>query len=224
MGRLHRKLVVVGIGALVVLALAAPFTRAAAATGDPILLVHGWRGSPNTWGDMIARFAAKGRTAVAIDLPSEDNIVNASAIRDFIKARGWGRVDIIGQSMGGLSPRYFIKSLGGSAVVDAYVSLGAPQYGIWSACTLLNSSGGQMCPSRQFLKDLNAGDDTPGNVAWMTIASVDDWYVPVSATRLDGGACHVTVNGVGHNDMDNSSWVFSHALGGVNRVCSGTFK
>ncbi len=72
---------------------------------DPILLVHGYRGSPSTWADMIARFNAKGRTAVAIDLPSENNVTNATAIGDFIAARGWKRVDIVAQSMGGLSAR-----------------------------------------------------------------------------------------------------------------------
>src|SRR6186713_326564 len=82
---------------------------AAAAEPDPVLLVHGYRGSPSTWSDMIARFAEQGRTAVAIDLPSEDNVVNARAIRDFIAARGWARADIVAQSMGGLSARHFIK-------------------------------------------------------------------------------------------------------------------
>ena len=105
---------------------------AAAAEPDPILLVHGYRGSPSTWGDMIARFAAKGRTAVAIDLASENNVTNANAIGSFIAARGWKRVDIVGQSMGGLSARWFVKFGWTNATIDSYVSIGTPQYGIWS--------------------------------------------------------------------------------------------
>src|SRR3954451_10080477 len=167
---------------------------AAAAEPDPILLVHGYRGNPGTWADMIARFKANGRTAVAIDLASENNVTNANAIASFIAARGWKRVDIVGQSMGGLSARQFVKFGWTAAVIDSYVSLGTPQYGIYSACLLLRSYGGQMCESRTFLRDLNRGDDTPGRTAWTTIYSTSDEFVPNSSSRLDGGACHIKVS------------------------------
>lgn len=226
MRRLRRRLVAVSLAAIAALSVIAP---AAANTPDPILLVHGWRGSPTTWGDMIARFAAEGRTAVAIDLTSEDNVRNAAQIRDFIAAKGWTKVDIVGQSMGGLSARYYVKFLG-PTVVDTYVSLGTPQYGIYSACLLFQSSGGQMCPSSSFMRNLNNGDDTPAGagataVSWTTIYSTGDIYVPNSSSRLDGGACHVQVSGVGHNDMDNDAGIFAHVLAAVNRQpCTGTFK
>ena len=196
---------------------------ALAADPDPILLVHGYRGSPGTWGDMIARFAAQGRTAVAIDLPSEDNVVNATAIRDFIATQGWSRVDLVGQSMGGLSARQFVKSVKSRVVVDSYVSLGTPQYGIISACVLPQSFGGQMCPSSSFLRALNRKDDTPGGTVWTTIYSTGDEYVPNAASRLDGGACHVLVSGVGHNEMDNDAGIFAHVLAAVDGTCTGTF-
>jgi triacylglycerol lipase len=196
----------------------------AAADPDPVLLVHGYRGDPSTWADMIARFAAEGRTAVAIDLPSEDNVVNAAAIRDFLAAQGWRRVDLVGQSMGGLSARQFIKYVKSSVVVDSYVSLGTPQYGIYAACLLPPSYGGQMCPGSSFLTRLNRKDDTPGGTAWTTIYSTSDEYVPNSSSRLDGGACFVQVSGVLHNDMDNDAGIFTHVLAAVDGVCTGEFK
>ncbi|HET9347338.1 MAG TPA: alpha/beta fold hydrolase [Candidatus Limnocylindrales bacterium] len=196
---------------------------ALAADPDPILLVHGYRGSPDTWAEMIARFAAEGRTAVAIDLPSEDNVVNATAIRDFLAARGWSRVDLVGQSMGGLSARQFVKFVKSKVMVDSYVSLGTPQYGIYSACVLPQGFGGQMCPNSSFLRALNRKDDTPGGSAWTTIYSTGDLYVPNSASRLDGGACHVQVAGVGHNEMDNDAGIFAHVLAAVDGACTGTF-
>ena len=165
---------------------------------------------------MIARFAAKGRTAVAIDLASENNVTNANAIGAFIEARGWKRVDIVGQSMGGLSARWFVKFGWRSATIDSYVSLGTPQYGIWSTCVLPRSYGGQMCPTSGFLRDLNRGDDTPGSTAWTTIYSTSDGLVSTSSSRLDGGACHVRVTGVRHNDMDNDAGVFAHVLAAVD--------
>src|SRR4051794_20559316 len=97
------------IGLLIAI-LAAAVAPAAimAADPDPILLVHGYRGSPSTWGDMIANFKANGRVAVAIDLATEDNVKNAAQIQKFISDQHWTHVDIVGQSMGGLSARQYI--------------------------------------------------------------------------------------------------------------------
>lgn len=207
--------------ALIVLLLGA--ARPVAAAGDPVLLVHGYRGNPASFDTMIGRFQAAGRTAVAIDLPSEDNVVNARAIRDFIAAQGWTRADIVGVSMGGLSSRYYVKKLKGTGVIDAYVSLGTPQYGIWAACALPSWYGGQMCPSSGFLRDLNRGDDTKGNVYHTTIFSTTDGVVPVSASRLDGGACFVQVSGVAHDDLDDDEAVFAHVLAATDDTCTGSF-
>lgn len=220
-GRVRRRLAAVGVALIAVLGAAVP---AAAAEPDPVLLVHGWRGDPSTWADMIDFFAAEGRTAVAIDLATEDNIKNAAQIHDFIAAKGWTKVDIVGQSMGGLSSRHYVKFLK-PTVVDTYVSLGTPQYGIYSACLLRQADGGQMCPTSTFLRNLNAGDDTPGSVYWTTIYSRTDGYVPTSASRLDGGACHVEVPGPSHNYMDNDPVIFGHVLAAVDRQpCTGVMK
>lgn len=217
--------VIASLGLIALLAMSgAGAGTALAADPDPVLLVHGYRGDPSTWSDMIARFAADGRTAVAIDLPSEDNVVNAAAIRDFIKDKGWSRVDLVAQSMGGLSARYFVKFMKSSAKIDSYVSLGTPQYGIYAGCILPPSYGGQMCPTSRFLGDLNRKDDTPGNAAWTTIYSTSDEFVPNESSRLDGGACHVQVSGVLHNDMDNDAGIFTHVLAAVDGTCTGTFK
>ncbi len=217
-----RRFAAVGLAVALVVGGAAPTM---ADGPDPILLVHGYKGDPATWADMIANFAANGRTAEAIDLASEDNIVNAKAIEAYIVAKGWARVDIVAQSMGGLSSRHYIKVLNPS-VVDTYTSLGTPQYGIYAACLLPTSNGGQMCPSSRFLRNLNNGDDTPGSsVYWTTIYSRTDGVVPTSSSRLDGGACHVYEDpGVGHNLMDNDPTIFAHVLAAVDRTCVGTFK
>ena len=45
-------------------------------------------------------------------------------------------------------------------------------------------------------EDAPAGDDTPGSVYWTTIYSRTDGVMPTSASKLDGGACHVEVGGV----------------------------
>jgi triacylglycerol lipase len=195
----------------------------ALAAGEPVLLVHGYRGSPTSFDTMKSRFVADGRQAVAIALPSQDNIVNARAIRDFITARGWAKVDVVAHSMGGLSSRYFAKSLSGTAKLDAYVSLGSPQRGIYTACALPSWYGGQMCPYNSFIANLNSGDDTPGDPAYTTLYSTADLYVPASRSRLDGGACHVQVSGVSHSGLLTNATVYQLARAATDRSCPGTF-
>lgn len=212
------------LGATLAIAVGVPVASAAPAAADPILLVHGYRGDPSTWADMKAYLETNGRIVAAIDLATEDNVKNAQAISAFIAAQGWTRVDLVGQSMGGLSARHFTKALRGNVVVDSYTSLGTPQYGIYAACLLPVTYGGQMCPSSSFLRTLNKGDDTPRNTTWTTIYSTNDEVVPNSASRLDGGACYVQVSGPRHNDMDNDAAVMAHVLASVDGTCTGTFK
>jgi triacylglycerol esterase/lipase EstA (alpha/beta hydrolase family) len=174
---------------------------------------------------MEAYLKAHGHPTVhAIDLPGEDNVENARAIASTLRELRWKRVDIVGQSMGGLSSRWFTKFLAKGTKVDAYVSLGTPQYGIWSACALPSWYGGQMCPTSSFLGTLNAGDDTPGDTFYATIYSTGDWYVPNSSSRLDGGACFVQVADVSHDGMDNDPTVQGHTAAALGGTCAGTYR
>lgn len=171
---------------------------------DPILLIHGFAGRATTFSDLEPWLRLEGRTVVALDLPGQDNRANAQYIKDQIEALGWTRVDLVMHSMGGLAGRYLIKSLGGAALVQAYVSLGTPQYGVEATCLFEVNGGGQMCPSGTFLSELNSGDDTPGRVAWSTIYSRDDQAVPTASSRLDGGACEYEVSGLSHQGLLHS--------------------
>jgi triacylglycerol lipase len=123
------------LAAAMLLGAVAPAPVAAAAP-DPVMLVHGYRGDASTWADMAAYLTAHGRTVYAIDLPGEDNVQNANAIAQALRRLHWKTVDLVGQSMGGLSTRWFAKYVKSSTDVDAYVSLGTPQYGIWTACRI----------------------------------------------------------------------------------------
>jgi len=204
-----------------VLAVAASPVRGA--TPDPILLVHGYRGSASNFSELQPWLTARGRTVVALSLPSQDNKVNAQYIKDQVAARGWTRVDLVMHSMGGLSGRYLIKSLGGAATVQAYVSLGTPQYGVYPACALPGFYGGQMCPWSTFLGALNSGDDTPGGSAWATIYSRNDEIVPWDRSRLDGGACLFQVDGITHDGLLHSPTVtFPLVLAGLDDAADST--
>jgi triacylglycerol lipase len=194
-----------------------------AAVIHPVILVHGFTGSPSSMATLKSRLEAQGRQAFSIDYNSENNVTNAQQLATFVNSvkaqTGATQVDLVGHSMGGLSTRYYIKSLGGGANVAQYVSLGSPHYGVYSACLLPTSLGGQMCPWSSFLSSLNSGDDTPGATFYTTIYSTGDGTVPNSSSRLDGGACHKQVSGVSHSGLTTDAGVFAHVLTAVDGTC-----
>lgn len=224
-----RSVVIVVAAVLALIALtvdAAPAGLTAAtdaASKVPVILVHGYGGSAASFDVMKERLERRGHTVVAIDLPGNDNVTNAQAIRDLVAARGWTRVAIVGHSMGGLSSREWIRFYGGRKVAVTYVSLGTPQQGLVVACAAPATNGGQMCPGSPFLHALNAGDETPGTLSWTSVASTTDQLVPVAATRLTGRACNVRVTGPDHSGLLTDPAVFrivAYAIDG--RPCAGT--
>lgn len=199
-----------------------------AAAANPVVLVHGWNGSASSMAALKWRFEANGRRTFSMTLPGENNATNARALASFIESvkeqTGAAKVDLVAHSMGGLSARYYLKNLGGTASVSEYVSLGSPHYGLLLACFLGTKAGGQMCPFSSFLAALNSGDDTPGSVSYTTIFSTDDGLVPAAASRLGGGACFRQINGVSHTGLAQDAGVFALVLSAVDGTCTGVFR
>jgi triacylglycerol lipase len=193
-----------------------------------VLLVHGYEGSTTSFDQMQASLLAQGIPSIEVVLPGQDNVANANAIKTLITSRGLGTVDIVAHSMGGLSGRWYAKFLGGSTgaspIVAHYISLGTPQYGVYAACLLPTTDGGQMCPWNSFLSKLNKGDDTRGVTSYSTIYSTTDGLVPTSSSRLDGGACFVQDSGVTHDGLLTDATVFSQIVTALGETCPGTFK
>jgi triacylglycerol lipase len=168
---------------------------------------------------MEARLARGGRAVYAIALPGQDNIVNAKAIRAFVNAHHFRRVDVVAHSMGGLSSRWFVKFLRGSVSIEHYVALGTPQYGLLPTCVLPLDEGGQMCPGGAFLRTLNAGDDTPGRTSYTSIFSSSDGIVPATSSRLDGGACLILDRGISHHGLVTDARVYRQVVYALNGRC-----
>ena len=196
---------------------AAPASGQSAA--DPILFVHGWNSSASAWNTMIDRFVAAGyprnRMLATTYNSNQSNATIANQVRDAVASlrasTGAARVDIVTHSMGGLSSRYYLKNLGGTGVVDDWVSLGGPNHGTSTAylCYLFSAGCRDMIPGSGFLNNLNAGDETPGTVDYGTFWSSCDEVINPDSSTLLSGATNVGVGCLGHSELRTNASVFT---------------
>ncbi|GAA4656967.1 triacylglycerol lipase [Streptomyces chumphonensis] len=195
--RLRRALA--SLSALVAAALVVPLTSAPAQadTSEPVVFIHGFAGKSGQFSTMTSDFKANGYSDDQLHVfgynSFRSNATIAGQLSDYIDGvlarTGAGKVDIVTHSMGGLSSRYYLKNLGGTARVDDWVSLGGPNNGtaIAGFCSFLITSCKEMRAGSGFLNQLNSGDPTPGNVSYTTFRSPCDLVInPVSSTILSG--------------------------------------
>jgi triacylglycerol lipase len=170
--------------------------RPTAAHPDPVVLVHGLGATgPANWGYIGPLLAANGYCAFALtyginpaallsqsggQLPMEQSAQQLAAYVDQVRqATGAAKVDIVGHSEGSLMPDYYVKFLGGAAVVNRYVGItplwqGTNLLGLGSLAaagqasgltgalvSLVTQGGCQSCPEflpgSAFLTKLNSG-------------------------------------------------------------------
>jgi len=171
-------------------------TTAAPSTRDPILFVHGWNSSESVWTTMKGRFKADGWTDAQLSSWSyntgQSNKTTAqevgAKVDQLLAATGATKVDVIAHSMGSLNTRWYIKFLGGTAKVDEWVSLGGPNHGTDTANLCFQTSCTEMRIGSAFLEELNAGDETPGDVRYGTWWSPCDTVInPDSSVAVSGG-------------------------------------
>ncbi|MEV1330042.1 alpha/beta fold hydrolase [Micromonospora costi] len=222
-------------------------TTPAAQAARTVIVVGGLSGIAVAYEPLAARLRADGHRVFVYQLPGlglGDITASARAFAGYVDqvraVTGATTVDLVGHSEGGLVSRYYLKRLGGTAVVGRYVSLGSPQYGTYVANILaflgLGSCAGivacqQMSIGSAFLADLNAGDDTPGPVRYTAVRTLQDELVrPVDNATLRDGATNVLIQAycplrvVGHLGLvlDGTTYtVVRDALAGapVNPSC-----
>jgi len=215
------RLVLAGL-TLALLSVVAPSAQSPASgqvAADPILFVHGWNSSATTWNTMIDRFVAAGyprSRLLAITYNSnQSNATIANQVRDAAtslrNSTGAAKVDIVTHSMGGLSSRYYLKNLGGSALVDDWVSLGGPNHGtnFAYACYLFSAGCRDMIGGSGFLNALNSGDETPGTTNYGTFWSSCDEIINPDSSVLLSGATNTGVGCLGHSELHSNAGVFN---------------
>jgi triacylglycerol lipase len=197
-------LAVLGVFALLV-GLAAtrpdPVTPVAQDTRGPVLLVPGYGGDTTSLEVLADALRKDGRTVEVVTLEppgTQDLRVQARvldrAVDDALDRTGASSVDVIGYSAGGLVVRLWVGELGGGDVARRALTLSSPHHG-----TELASLGADLSPDtcpvgcRQmavdsdFLRDLNAGDETPPGPEWIAMWTEDDRVVvPPDSGSLEG--------------------------------------
>ena len=177
---------------------------------EPVLLVHGTavtREQNWGWGYWPALQSA-GFEVCWVQLPNQatgDIQISAEYVARAVEVmadRSGTKVDIIGHSQGGLSPRWAIKYFPSGALVDDYVGFASPNHGSAAADRRIRRDGTcpaacwQMRPGSEFISALNAGDETPGTISYTNVFTTnDELVVPYTSSELDG-ASNVVVQDV----------------------------
>lgn len=179
--------------------------RPTAARPTPVVLVHG------TFGDrkhLLERLSLAIKNAgfcvYSLDYGNRgtgDIAASAGELRTFVErvrtATGAAKVSLVGHSQGGMMPRYYLKFLGGAAVVDDLVGVAPSNHGtaLTGGDNPFTQLVGYACPAcvqqgagSAFLRNLNAGDETPGDVSYTQITTrYDEVVVPHTSGYLAAG-------------------------------------
>lgn len=179
--------------------------RPTAARPTPVILVHGTAGDrTNLLQRLSAGIKAKGFCVYSLDYGNRglnDIVASAGELKTFtervLRSTGARKVSMVGHSQGGMMPRYYLKFLGGSAVVDDLVGLSPSNHGtlITAGRNPIAILAGFVCEScvqqgagSPFLRNLNAGDETPGTVSYTQVTTrYDEVVIPHTSGYLRPG-------------------------------------
>lgn len=190
---------------------------AQSAPPEPIVFVHGWSSSPSTWNTMRSRFVASGFPADRLFgfgyNTGQSNKTSAAQLNTYIDQvraqTGSSVVDVVAHSQGGLVARWCMKASGCNGKVDDWVSLAGANHGTLVSLCFWSAGCREMFYNSDFVKALNATDETPGTATYTALWSDKDAViVPNSSAQLAGGARNIRVP-IGHNAFPGSEAVFN---------------
>jgi triacylglycerol lipase len=214
---------------LLVLALLPLRSADVPAPRDPVVFVHGFGTDARVWEPMRERFAAAGWPEEALvgweyDWRADNRETAqrlAAEVERVLAETGAERVDLVGHSMGALPSRWYLARLGGTARVDAFVSLAAPNAGSIRGfrCDLPS------CYDRRWgsplVEALNSGDTTPGSVRYAAWWSPCDEVLVPDTTALLPGAVNTRTACLGHEALLADRQVIREVLRFVAPTGSG---
>lgn len=195
----------------------------------PVVIIHGWQffcGSEDadTWKVWIDDARSRGYEGDEVSVfsydtcqPSATTIAAFGRFVDGVLARtGAEQVNIVAHSMGSIEARSCIRFGSCAGKVDKFAAIAGANHGtVWAnVCELAfwSQSTCDMKPDGPFLAELNADDETWGDVDYVTMISwCDLTIVPFTGAALDGALNYVTDRCLTHTDWRNdtvaSDWV-----------------
>lgn len=186
----------------------------------PIVIVHGWQffcGSEDaeTWKTWIDEAVARGydRDDVAVfsyDTCQASATTTAQLARfvdDVLARTGADKVNVIAHSMGSILTRSCARSGGCVGKIDKLFGVAPANHGtVWAnVCGLAfwSQSTCDLKPDGEFLTNLNADDETWGDVEYVTMISwCDLTIVPFTGAALDGARENI----VTHRCLSHTDW------------------
>jgi triacylglycerol lipase len=200
----------------------------------PVLLVHGYNGTPASLDALAARLRSAGRRVVAVGLPDRgtgDLRASARALAAAADRTGAARVDLVGFSAGGIVARLWLADPEGALRARRVVLLGAPNHGAELAGAaagldpgLCDGACAQLAPGSALLAELNRGGQTPPGPEVFSIWTALDETVTPPATAVLEGAANIRVQDVcASSRLDHGDLVTDPlALGLVVGALEGT--
>ncbi|AHH21086.1 alpha/beta hydrolase family protein [Nocardia nova SH22a] len=168
----------------------APAAHAQESPAGIAIVVPGQTVGVSPYGQLADALRSDGYLTTVLDVPGANMAADADRIAEAVTRARSDHPDLpislVTHSVGAVSARYYLRDLGGADRVATYISIGAPQYGSPGACG--QPAAPEVCPDTDFMRALNAGDDTPGPTAYYSIRSEREW----TDGRLDGGQCRMT--------------------------------
>jgi triacylglycerol lipase len=184
-----------------------------AATGEVILLQHGYIHNGAVWFPTARALEKLGYRVFTIDQPLYapiDTMADrlAARIHDIQAKTGVARLTIVAHSMGGLISRAYLRKYGSSRVRQL-ITLGSPHNGTYHAYLAQGTNGRQMRPGNTWLAELGR---TKVNVPFTSIYSIYDTMItPQDSSRLPE-ANNVEITGMGHVTMLGGKEMRTHIL------------
>lgn len=201
---------------------------------EPVLLVHGTFTSGHEQWDWNYAILLRetGHDVCIVTYPDRgfgDQQISAEYVARAVQrihAESGRKVDMIGHSQGASMPRWAIKWWPSvQAALDDFVLLAGPAHGISTAGGSLPTGQPpafyQFSPSSNFVRAVNAGDETPGDVSYTSIYTrYDELVQPVDppTAALDFGKEGPTVANILLQDVCPGNTADHLTIGTIDRL------
>ncbi|MFM9436307.1 triacylglycerol esterase/lipase EstA (alpha/beta hydrolase family) [Janthinobacterium sp. CG_23.3] len=176
---------------------------APAASGPPVLLLHGYVCNRGYWSALSRRLAQAGVSHAAIDLEPLGAGIDAyapllrRAVDELCAASGHARVILVCHSMGGLAARAYLRS-DGAARVARVITLGTPHHGTGLASFGAGLNARQMRRGSDWLAALAAAETPARRALFTSIFSHHDNIVAPQTSSWLADAKNLEFGAIGH--------------------------